>query len=177
MSLISRLLNYFIRIWQLFFLLLLYHIQFYRAVGHCYGDQNRKAAYPADPSDGRALYRGAIREHLVKVTPKQMHLVSSQIDLQLTDKFHSWSWAARGQADHGAAPDMAHGAAARRLSDGSGVRIARIGTSADTEDKLRGPRVKSSGGDCEEGARGVLPSLATHCVARRSVACARVRAP
>lgn len=53
------------------------------SVRHRYSDreQNRKAAYPADASDGRDLCRVAIREHLVEVTPKQMHLVSSQIEL------------------------------------------------------------------------------------------------
>lgn len=147
------------------------------SVRHRYSDreQNRKAAYPADASDGRDLCRVAIREHLVEVTPKQMHLVSSQIELRRTDNFF-FAGQQTGQAD-GAAPHMVRGAPARRPfgppdSDGSGVRIASLGTSADTT-QLRRPGDKyaddlsgSARRDYEERACGVLPSLADHCIAR-----------
>lgn len=45
---------------------------------------NSKAAYPADASYGRCLHGGAVREHLVMVTPKQMHLVSDPNNRQST---------------------------------------------------------------------------------------------
>lgn len=50
-------------------------------------DQNKTAAYPADASDGRGFYWAAIREHLVKVAPKQMHLVSYQISFNRRTTF------------------------------------------------------------------------------------------
>lgn len=102
-----------------------------------------------------------------------MHLVSSQIELQRTDNFF-FPGQQTGQAD-GAAPHMLHGAPARRPSgrpdsDGSGVRIASLGTSADTDGCVVPASSTQTGRsarrDYEEGACGVLPSLADHCSAR-----------
>lgn len=43
-----------------------------------------KAAYPADAPYGRCFHWAAVREHLVILTPKQMHLVSDQNNRQTT---------------------------------------------------------------------------------------------
>lgn len=138
-------------------------MQFYRALGTA-SDRKRKAAYPADPSDGRSLYRGAIREHLVKVTPKQMHLVSSQINLQLTDKFLS-----RSAGRPGGRCGSRHGS---RGSSASSQR--RIGSPhcearnpAPTPPAACSVRQVRSGATARRVRAVSCHPLATHCVARR----------
>lgn len=41
-----------------------------------FSEVNIKEAYPADASYARCFHWGAVREHLVNVTPKQMHVAS-----------------------------------------------------------------------------------------------------
>lgn len=82
--------------------------------------------YPADPSDGRGLGRRAIREHLVKVAPKQMHLVSSQID------------APRGRTD-GRVPLRSAAGPGGRCGPGHGSR----GSSASSRRPIGGPHCEA----------------------------------
>lgn len=131
-------------------------------------DQNKIAAYPADASDGRGFYWAAIREHLVKVAPKQMHLVSCQMSFNRRTTFPSRKDLHAGCA----APDIVHGTEDRptigsttRRGDGasSGVRIMSLLRS--TREYLRRPCVKAQTGRfarrvCQDGACDVRPSLA-----------------
>lgn len=108
------------------------------------------ASYPADASDGRGLPWQAVREHLVLVTPKQMHLDSAQITSSNQATFRSRARWVPGII-HGVTSGSSPNAAAAQSAQGSASWHSRTGQACAR--RALDPNAHLAGRACDDWTR------------------------